>query len=203
MTFFRREADRLDAYLDDQVAGRAVDPDADDLDPASDRNLDLGDDGYGAHAVRSRSEIRYLENHHALARNRRRPSRQPPQTPPARRHDELAKPRWSHRAMAFVGTAALTAGLAVGIVGYDRFSGGGAPNEPTSIPAASFFLPGTPEATGCDVPRREPGAIEQIMETPPSQTPYFPRLNGNPFPHPILSWEPRAMETPSMAQACG
>ena len=30
MTFFRREADRLDAYLDDQLAGRSIDPD--DLD---------------------------------------------------------------------------------------------------------------------------------------------------------------------------
>ncbi len=106
--------------------------------------------------------------------------------PLARRYDEVTKPRWSHRAMALVGTAALAAGLAVGVVGFDRFGGGGAPNEPTSIPAASFFLPGTPEATGCDVPRREPGAIEQIMETPPSQTPYFPRLNQNPLTDPLM-----------------
>ena len=88
--------------------------------------------------------------------------------------------------MAFVGTAALAVGLAIGIVGYDRFGGNGSPNEPTSIPAASFFLPGTPQATGCDVPRREPGAIEKIMETPPSQTPYFPRVNQNPLTEPLV-----------------
>lgn len=111
-------------------------------------------------------------------------------TPPVRRHNDLDKPRWSHRAMALVGTMALLAGLLVGIAGYDRFGGGGSPNEPTSIPAASFFVPGTPEAIGCDVPRREPGAIEKILETPPSQTPYFPRLNQNPLTDPLIGSGP-------------
>lgn len=92
--------------------------------------------------------------------------------------------------MAVVGSVALVAGLLVGIAGYDRFGGGGSPNEPTSIPAASFFVPGTPEAIGCDVPRREPGAIEKIMETPPTQMPYFPRLNQNPLTDPLMGSGP-------------
>ena len=88
--------------------------------------------------------------------------------------------------MAFAGTVALATGLVIGIAGYDRFSGGGSPSGPTAIPAASFLLPGTPRATGCDVPVREAGAIEQIMETPPSQSPYFPRLNAKAPTDPIV-----------------
>ena len=183
MTFFRREADRLDTYLDDQVAGRSIDPDG--LDPALIETWTWATTAM-AHMpsdsnAKSETWRTIMQTQTATAAM---PAMAP--TPPVRRHDELAKPRWSHRAMAFVGTAALAAGLAVGIVGYDRLGGDGSPNEPTSIPAASFFLPGTPQATGCDVPRREPGAIEKIMETAPPQSPYFPRVNQNPLTDPIM-----------------
>jgi hypothetical protein len=183
MTFFRREADRLDSYLDDRVAGRSVDPD--DLDPALIETWTWATTAM-AHTPSdptAKSDTwRTIMQSHAIAA-----PFPGAVTPPVRRYDELSKPRWSHRAMAFAGTAALAVGLVAGIAGYDRFGGGGGtPSEPTSIPAASFFLPGTPEATGCDVPRREPGAIERIMETPPSQMAYFPRLNGNPLTDPIL-----------------
>ena len=185
MTFFRREADRLDSYLDDQVAGRTTDPDG--LDPTL---IDTWTWATTAMAPMpsdpdaKSTTWRTIMQSHAIAA----PVPGAALTPPVRRYDELDKPRWSHRAMAFVGTMALMAGLAVGIVGYDRLGGGGggAPNEPSSIPAASFFLPGTPQATGCDVPRREPGAIEQIMETAPPQSPYFPRLNQNPLTDPRM-----------------
>jgi hypothetical protein len=181
MTFFRREADRLDAYLDDQVAGRSIDPD--DLDPAL---IETWTWATTAMAHTPSDPIAKSDTWRTIMQTQTAAAALPALTPPARRYDELAKPRWSHRAMAFVGTAALAAGLAVGIIGYDRFGGTGLPNEPTSIPAASFFLPGTPEATGCDAPRREPGAIEKIMETPPSRTPYFPRMNQNPRTDPIV-----------------
>ncbi len=183
MTFFRREADRLDTYLDDQVAGRLIDPD--DLDPALIETWTWAKTAMAHMPSDPDTKVetwRTIVHSHAIAA----PFPATAPQPPARRYDDLAKPRWSHRAMALVGTAALAAGLAVGVVGFDRFGGGGAPNQPTSIPAASFFLPGTPEATGCDVPRRAPGAIEQIMQTPPSQTPYFPRINGNPLTDPIV-----------------
>jgi hypothetical protein len=183
MTFFRREADRLDTYLDDQVAGRSTDPDG--LDPAL---VDTWTWATTAMAHTPSDPVAKSETWRTIMQSHSATTAMPAValTPPVRRHDELAKPRWSHRAMAFVGTAALAAGLAVGIVGYDRFGGSGSPNEPTSIPAASFFLPGTPQATGCDVPRREPGAIEKIMETAPSQTPYFPRINQNPLTDPLV-----------------
>jgi len=157
MTFFRREADRLDSYLDDQVAGRSIDPD--DLDSL---NLDpaLIDTWTWATTAMAHTPSdpyaksdtwRTIMQSHAIAA-----PFPGAVTPPARRYDDLANPRWSHRALAFAGTVALAVGLVAGIAGYDRFGGSGSPNEPTSIPAASFFLPGTPEATGCDVPRREP-----------------------------------------------
>ncbi len=187
MTFFRREADRLDSYLDDRVAGRSVDPD--DLDPAL---IETWTWATTAMAHTPSDTIAKSETWRTIMQSNAATATIPAValTPPVRRHDDLDKPRWSHRAMAFVGTVALAAGLAVGIVGYDRFGGNGSPNEPTSIPAASFFLPGTPQATGCDVPRREPGAIEKIMEAPPSQTPYFPRLNQNPLTDPIIGSGP-------------
>ncbi len=188
MTFFRREADRLDTYLDDQMAGRSTDPDG--LDSALIETWTWATTAM-AHTpsdpvAKSETWRTIMQSHSAAAALPVAASTPRALTPPVRRHDDLAKPRWSHRAMAFVGTAALAAGLAVGIVGYDRLGGGGSPNEPTSIPAASFFLPGTPQATGCDVPRREPGAIEKIMETAPSQPPYFPRLNQNPLTDPLV-----------------
>lgn len=185
MTFFQREAERLDSYLDDQVAGRSTDPDGLDLDAAL---VDTWTWATTAMAHTPSDPVAKSDTWRTIMQTQAATATMPAMAlnPPARRYDDLDKPRWSHRAMAFVGTAALAAGLAVGIVGYDRFSGGGSPNEPTSIPAASFFLPGTPQATGCDVPRREPGAIEKIMETPPSRTPYFPRLNGNPLTDPIM-----------------
>ncbi len=188
MTFFRREADRLDTYLDDHVAGRSIDPDDLDslnLDPAL---IDTWTWATTAMAHTPFDPVAKSETWRTIMQSQTAAAVLPAAAlmPPVRRYDDLGKPRWSHRAMAFVGTAALAAGLAVGIVGYDRFGGGGSPNEPTSIPAASFFLPGTPQATGCDVPRREPGAIEQIMETPPSRTPYFPRLNANPLTDPLV-----------------
>lgn len=183
MTFFRREADRLDTYLDDQVAGRSTDPDG--LDPAL---VDTWTWATTAMAHTPSDPVAKSETWRTIMQSQTAAAALPAValTPPVRRYDDLDKPRWSHRAMAFVGTIALAAGLAVGIVGYDRFGGGGAPNEPTSIPAASFFLPGTPQATGCDVPRREPGAIEKILESPPSQAPYFPRLNMNPLTDPLM-----------------
>lgn len=183
MTFFRREADRLDTYLDDHVAGRSIDPD--DLDPAL---IDTWNWATMAMAHMPSDPVAKSETWRTVMQTQTTTAILPSVvlTPPFRRNDDLGKPRWSHRAMAFVGTAALLAGLAVGIAGYDRFGGGGAPNEPTSIPAASFFLPGTPEAIGCDVQRREPGAIEKIMQTPPSQMPYFPRLNQNPLTDPLM-----------------
>lgn len=183
MTFFRREADRLDSYLDDQMAGRSIDPD--DLDPAL---IETWTWATTAMAHTPSDPIAKSDTWRTIMHSQSAAVAMPAaaMTPPVRRYDELAKPKWSHRAMAFVGTAALAAGLAVGILGYDRFGGGGSPNEPTAIPAASFFLPGTPQAIGCDVPRREPGAIEKIMETPPSRTPYFPRLNQNPLTDPII-----------------
>ncbi|MBX3069434.1 MAG: hypothetical protein KF883_02900 [Thermomicrobiales bacterium] len=183
MTFFRREADRLNTYLDDQLAGQSIDPD--DLDSS------LVDTWTWAKTAMAQMPSdpdaksdtwRALMQAHAVAA----PLPAASLNPPVRRLDDLAKPHWSHRAMAMVGAAALVIGLVAGIAGFDRFGGGGAPNEPTSIPAASFFLPGTPEATGCDVRRREPGAIEQIVQTPPSQMPYFPRLNPDPVSQPIL-----------------
>ncbi len=183
MTFFRREADRLDTYLDDHVAGRSIDPD--DLDPAL---VETWTWATTAMAHTPSDPVAKSETWRTIMQTQTAAAALPAVAPipPIRRYDDLDKPRWSHRAMAFVGTAALAAGLAVGIVGYDRLGGGGTPNEPTSIPAASFFLPGTPQATGCDVPRRESGAIEQIMATPPSQTPYFPRLNQNPLTDPLV-----------------
>lgn len=183
MTFFRREADRLDSYLDGQVAGRSVDPD--DLDPAL---IETWTWATTAMAHTPSDPAAKLETWRTIMQSNAiaAPFPATAPNPPIRRYDDLSKPRWSHRAVAFVGITALVSGLAIGIVGYDRFGGGGSPNEPTSIPAASFFLPGTPQATGCDVPRREPGAIEQIMQTPPSQTPYFPRLNGNPLTDPLV-----------------
>ncbi|MCO5221707.1 MAG: hypothetical protein M9947_09030 [Thermomicrobiales bacterium] len=185
MTFFRREADRLDSYLDDQVAGRTIDPDDQRLDPTL---IETWTWATTALAQTPSDPIAKSDTWRTIMQAQSAAAGLPAvaPNPPARRYNEPTAPRWSHRAMAFVGTAALAAGLAVGIVGYDRFSGGGVPNEPTSIPAASFFLPGTPEATGCDVPRREPGAIEKIMETPPSQTPYFPRINQNPLTDPLV-----------------
>jgi hypothetical protein len=186
MTVFRREADRLDTYLDDQLAGRSVDPDDLNLDPALVETWTWAKTAMAhmpSDPIAKTDTWRTIMHSNAIAA----PFPAAAPNPPARRYDDLAKPRWSHRAVAFIGTVTLAAGLAVGIVGYDRFGGGGGtPNEPTSIPAASFFLPGTPEATGCDVPRRESGAIEQIMLTPPSQMPYFPRLNPDPVSQPIV-----------------
>lgn len=183
MTFFRREADRLDSYLDDHAASRTTDPDG--LDPA------LVDTWIWATTAmahtpsdpiaKSETWRTIMQSHSVTAVPAALPL-----MPPVRRHNDLDKPRWSHRAMAVVGSIALIAGLLVGIAGYDHFGGGGTLNEPTSIPAASYFLPGTPEAIGCDMPRREPGAIEQIMETPPSQMPYLPRLNQNPLTDPLM-----------------
>ncbi len=187
MTLFRREADRLNTYLDDQLAGRSIDPD--DLDSSLIETWTWAKTAM-AHMpsdpdAKSDTWRALMQAHTAAA-----PMPAAPLTPPVRRFDDLAKRQWSHRAMGLVGVAALILGLIAGIGGIDRFGGGGAPTEPTSIPAASFFLPGTPEATGCDVPRREPGAIEQIVQTPPSQMPYFPRLNPDPVSQPILEAGP-------------
>lgn len=187
MTFFRREADRLNTYLDDQQAGRSIDPD--DLDSSLIETWTWAKTAM-AHMpsdpdAKSETWRAIMQAHSAAA-----PMPAATLKPPVRRFDELAKRRWSHRAMGLVGVAALVMGLIAGIAGIDRFGGGGDPSQPTSIPAASLFLPGTPEATGCDVPRREPGAIERIVQTPPSQMPYFPRVNPDPISQPILESGP-------------
>jgi len=186
MTFFRREADRLDTYLDDHAAGRTTDPDGPDPALVDTWSWATTAMAHTPSDPTAKSETwRTIMQSHSVAAV---PAALP-LMPPGRRHNDLDEPRWSHRAMALVGSVALVAGLLAGIAGYGRF-GGSSPTEPTSIPAASFFLPGTPEAIGCDVPRREQGAIEKIMETPPSQPPYFPRLNMNPLTDPIMGSGP-------------
>ncbi|HET9660455.1 MAG TPA: hypothetical protein VFP05_08985, partial [Thermomicrobiales bacterium] len=132
MIFFRREAERLDTYLDDQMAGRSTDPDG--LDSSL---IETWTWATTAMAHTPSDPVAKSETWRTIMQTQTAAAALPivALTPPVRRHDDLAKPRWSHRAMAFVGTAALAAGLAVGIVGYDRFGGSGSPNEPTSIPA--------------------------------------------------------------------
>ena len=161
MTFFRREADRLDSYLDDHVAGRSIDPDDLDslnLDPALIETWTWATTAM-AHMPSdpdAKSDTwRTIMQSHAIAA----PFPGATLTPPVRRYDEVTKPRWSHRAMAFVGTAALAAGLAVGVVGFDRFGGGGAPNR-ADLDSGRILLPAghpgshrlrrPPPRAGCD-----------------------------------------------------
>lgn len=187
MTLFRREADRLNTYLDDPVTGRSIDPD--DLDPAL---VDTWNWAKTAMAHTPSDPVAKSDTWRTLMQAQAVAVPPPAAAirPPARRYDDHAKPHWSNRAMAFVGTMALIAGLALGVVGIDRFGGGGSPTEPATIPAASFFTEGTPETIGCDVPRREDGAIEEIVLSPPSQPPYFPPLNVDIMTQPILSFGP-------------